>query len=105
MLIDDRRIKSAVNPRLVEAGGGGILNNAEWLDTLVAYRLRKDSPMRDAGLDFNVTWDPYHYANDAVMQAHFNSAPTDFYGDALPKAGSGKLSIGADEGTEDLWWL
>jgi hypothetical protein len=90
----------SVNPRLRNAGGGGTIVNADLLDTLNAYRLLDNSPVRNAGLDLSelgVKWDPYGYAGDPFLHAHFNSRPTDFYGDPLPPAGSGELSIGADQ--------
>jgi Right handed beta helix region len=92
----------AVNPRLRDAGGGGTIGNPDDLDTLTAYQLLTDSPMRNAGLDFGQagrSWDPYGYASDAFLHTHFNSRPTDFYGDPLPAAGSGLFSIGADQET------
>jgi hypothetical protein len=94
----------AVNPLLRNAGGGGTIGDADQLDTLTAYQLRANSPVRHAGLDLSrmgVVWDPYHYARDPFLHAHFNSTPTDFYGDPLPAAGSGLFSIGADQETRE----
>jgi Right handed beta helix region len=90
----------AVDPQLNDAGGGGTIGNANRLDTLSAYRLMRSSPVRDAGLDpstFGVVWDLYGYGSDTFLHEHFNSRPTDFYGDPLPAAGSGQFSIGADQ--------
>jgi hypothetical protein len=89
-----------VDPRLNDAGHGGTIGNADLLDTLTAYQLRKDSPVAHAGLDltqFKVMWDPYRYAGDSFLNRFFSPTPTDFYGDPLPAAGSGLLSIGAHQ--------
>jgi hypothetical protein len=88
-----------VDPLLKNPGGGGTIGNADLLFTLFAYQLKRTSPVHHAGLDLSqfVSWDPYGYANDAFLSAHFNSRPTDFYGNALPAAGSGQFSIGADQ--------
>jgi hypothetical protein len=91
-----------VDPLLNNPGGGGTIGDADRLSTLTAYRLMGTSPVRHAGLDlspFGVTWDPYGYASDTFLSAHFNSRPTDFYGHALPAAGSERFSIGADQET------
>jgi hypothetical protein len=92
----------AVNPQLNDAGEGGIIGNADALDTLTAYELKSSSPLRHAGLSlsqFQVKWDPYDYAGDAFIKARFDAVPTDFYGNPLPGAGTEKLSIGADQDT------
>jgi hypothetical protein len=41
----------AVDPRLVAPGGGGTLDNANWLGLLTAYRLQPGSPLIDGGLN------------------------------------------------------
>jgi hypothetical protein len=87
---------------LNDPGGGGTIGNADRLSSLTAYQLMNRSPVGHAGLDssqFGITWDPYGYANDTFLSAHFNPRPTDFYGHALPAAGSGRFSIGADQET------
>jgi hypothetical protein len=89
-----------VNPGLNDAGGGGIIGNADRLVTLTAYELGGGSPLTHAGLDpaaFGVTWDPYHFANDGFMSRYFDATPTDFYGNLVPPAGSKLFSVGADQ--------
>jgi hypothetical protein len=92
----------AANPLVKDAGGGGTIANADRLATLTAYRLQPNAPVRHAGLDPNqsgAVWDPYGYAGDTFLHAHFRSRPTDFYGTPLPATGSGLFSIGADQET------
>jgi hypothetical protein len=70
------------------------------LVTLTAYQLRKGSPVADAGLDLSslgLTWDPYHYSDDAFIGRFFDATPMDFYGDMLPAPGSNMFSMGADQ--------
>ena len=83
-----------------DAGGGGIIGNADRLVTLIAYELRGNSALAHAGLDLGalgVMWDAYHFANDGFLDRFFNVAPMDFYGDMLPVAGSRLFSVGADQ--------
>jgi hypothetical protein len=89
-----------VRPGLKDAGGGGTIGNADLLVTLSAYQLRPNSPLVDTGLDLDelgVTWDPYHFADDAFLDRVFDATPTDFYGNLLPPAGSNPFSVGADQ--------
>ncbi|MDQ3439972.1 MAG: DNRLRE domain-containing protein, partial [Planctomycetota bacterium] len=71
-----------VDPRLTSPGNGGTIGNANNLGSLSAYKLRSDSPLRDAGLD---------------LQSRFGIDPgdLDFYGTTI-KQGSG-FDLGADE--------
>jgi hypothetical protein len=99
-LSDGAAVGYEEDPQLNNAGGGGTIGNAALLSSLTAYQLMGTSPVRHAGLDlsqFAVAWDPYGYAGDAFLGPHFNPTPTDFYGNALPAAGSGLFSIGADQ--------
>jgi hypothetical protein len=87
-----------VDPRLNDPGRGATIGNADRLNMLTAYQLREGSPVSHAGLDlseFGIIWDPYAYASDAFLDQFFNPNPTDFYGNALPAAGSDLSSIGA----------
>jgi hypothetical protein len=89
-----------VSPGLINPGGGGIVGNADRLATLKAYELQQNSPLANSGLDLSTlaqVWDPYNFANDAFLSRHFNSTPTDFYGNLLPAAGSNLFSVGANQ--------
>jgi hypothetical protein len=89
-----------VDPRLTDAGGGGTIGNGDRLLTLSAYELLRSSPLAHAGLDvaaFGVTWDPYHFANDAFLGRYFDATATDFYENLLPSPGSKLFSVGADQ--------
>ncbi|HEV3301254.1 MAG TPA: right-handed parallel beta-helix repeat-containing protein [Planctomycetaceae bacterium] len=89
-----------VQPGLTDAGGGGTIGNADRLITLTAYQLRPHSQLADAGLDlsqFGLTWDPYHFADDAFIDRVFSDTPMDFYGNLLPPAGSNEFSVGANQ--------
>lgn len=68
------------DPKLVYAGHGGTLGNADRLNTLTAYRLQSASPLINRGVSLPST---------------LSSTPKDYWGDALPK--SGVYDIGADE--------
>ena len=87
---------TTVNPSLTSPGGGGtIYPNA--LSGLGAYKLASGSPMVGAGLSLSQmgqSWDPYDYAGDSFLSPHFNTTPSDFYGNALPATGG---NIGADQ--------
>lgn len=86
-----------VDPQLVNPGGGGIIGNADLLDTLTAYQLRATSLVGHAGLNLNqlgIAWDAYGFAGDAFLSLFFDPMARDFYGDLLPAAG---FSIGADQ--------
>lgn len=71
-----------VDPKLVNAGGGGILNNARLLPTLANYHLQTNSPMLDAGLNL-----PKLFSTSTGSQ--------DFYGVSVAQ-GTG-FDIGASE--------
>jgi parallel beta helix pectate lyase-like protein len=89
-----------VQPGLTDAGGGGTIGNADRLITLTAYELLPNSPLVDVGLDLGdlgVTWDPYHFADDAFLDRAFADTPMDFYGNLLPPEGSNQFSIGANQ--------
>ena len=89
-----------VQPGLTDAGRGGAIGNADRLITLTAYQLRPHSQLADAGLDlsqFGLTWDPYHFADDAFIDRVFSDTPMDFYGNLLPPAGSNEFSVGANQ--------
>jgi hypothetical protein len=43
----------AVNPQLVNAGGGGTIGNADNLASLTAYKLQPSTPLLDKGLDLH----------------------------------------------------
>ena len=72
----------SVDPRLVAAGAGPTLGDADALTSLDAYRLSSGSPMIDAGLDLAA-----RYGIDA--------GATDFYG--TPLFAGGGYDIGATE--------
>jgi hypothetical protein len=87
-----------VDPRLRDPGQGGTIGDADLLDTLTAYQLRRGSPVAHAGLDmsaFQVGWDPYGFADDSFLSQFFNAAPRDFYGNPVPGGSSSLVSIGA----------
>jgi hypothetical protein len=89
-----------VQPALNDAGGGGIIGNADRLIALTAYELQPHSPLVKAGLNlsqFGLTWDPYHFADDAFIDRFFADTPTDFYDNLLPPAGSNLFSVGANQ--------
>jgi hypothetical protein len=91
-----------VQPGLMDAGGGGTIGNADRLITLTAYVLRPNSPLTDVGLDLGdlgLTWDPYHFADDAFLDRAFADIPMDFYENLLPSQGSNDFSIGANQST------
>ena len=71
-----------VDPKLMNAGGGGTIGDANALGTLSAYTLLTASQMRDAGLN---------------LQSLFGINPglTDFYGVLIPN--NGAYDIGASE--------
>jgi hypothetical protein len=97
-MLDGKPVGLRVRPELTDAGGGGIIGNADQLVTLTAYELRPHSPLADTGLDLNefaLTWDPYHFADDAFIDRFFADTPTDFYDNLLPPAGSNQFSVGA----------
>lgn len=70
-----------VDPGLYNPGGGGAINNSDYLYTLSAYQLRSGSAMIDAGLNLN--------------SYGVNPGSNDFYGTAIPQ-GAG-YDIGAAE--------
>jgi hypothetical protein len=89
-----------VRPGLTDAGGGGTIGNADRLVTLTAYKLQPTSPLANVGLDLGdlgLTWDPYHFADDAFLDRAFADTPMDFYGILLPPEGSNQFSIGANQ--------
>lgn len=91
-----------VDPLLVNPGGGATLGNADLLNTLTAYQLQSTSSLRHAALDlsaFGISWDPYGFAEDPFFSKRFSLARRDFFGSALPAAGSNLFSIGADQFT------
>jgi len=89
-----------VQPGLSDAGGGGTIGNADRLITLTPYELQPDSSLAEAGLNlsqFGLTWDPYHFADDAFIDRFFADTPTDFYDNLLPPSASNLLSVGANQ--------
>jgi hypothetical protein len=99
-MLDRSPVGLNVQPGLTNAGGGGTIGNADRLITLTAYELQPHSPLADAGLDlsqFGITWDPYHFADDAFIDRFFADTPTDFYDNLIPPAGSNLLSVGANQ--------
>jgi hypothetical protein len=69
-------------------------------NVMTAYQLQSTSPLRHAGLDlsqFNNAWDPYAFANDSFFASHFGAVGQDFYGHALPAAGSSEFSMAAEK--------
>lgn len=70
------------DPRLMDAGGGSVIGDADRLTTLTAYQLDPASPLIDAGLDLGVS-------------LGLPSSVTDFYGHAVPQGGA--FDIGAHE--------
>ncbi|MGY6217018.1 right-handed parallel beta-helix repeat-containing protein [Methylolobus aquaticus] len=73
-----------IDPRLVNAGGGGTLNDATLLPSLSAYRLQAGSLLIDSGLDLPVLFG-------------LDDGRRDFHGTALPQGG--RVDIGAHEAT------
>ncbi|BAT55526.1 parallel beta-helix repeat-containing protein [Nostoc sp. NIES-3756] len=73
----------SLDPMLINPGGGQILNNADLLNTLDAYKLRADSPLIDNGLDLKTLFG-------------IDPGNRDFYGSGLPK------SLGFDIGTHEF---
>ena len=89
-----------VDPRLNNPGGGGVIGNADLLDTLTAFQLRSTSPARHAGLDlsqFGIDWDPFGFAGNMFSSSYFDPTPKGFFGTLLPAVGSSRFSIGADQ--------
>lgn len=72
----------AVNPGLVNPGGGGTIGNADLLSTLGAYKLGTNSPMKDAALN---------------LRSLFGLDPglIDFYGTSTPQGAT--YDVGAHE--------
>ncbi|MBA4148446.1 MAG: right-handed parallel beta-helix repeat-containing protein [Verrucomicrobia bacterium] len=79
-------IGSGMDPKLVAPGTGGILNNAYGLTNVTAYKLQKDSPMIDRGVNLNT-----YYSTTGL---------TDFYGAPLMQ-GAG-FDVGVHEWTPDF---
>jgi len=105
-MLDGKPVGLQVAPGLTDAGGGGVIGNADQLITLTAYELLRDSPLVHAGLDlsqFGLTWDPYHFANDAFIDRFFDATPMDFYANLLPSAGSNLFSLGANQAGTGMW--
>ena len=71
-----------VDPGLVNPGGGGTIGNADLLSTLGAYKLRTNSPMKDAALNLRSLFG-------------LDPGPTDFYGTSIPQGAS--YDLGAHE--------
>ena len=71
-----------VEPKLANPGQGSLLDDADRLDTLAAYRLETGSPLIDAGLDLRKLFG-------------LDPGPHDYYATTLPQ-GSG-FDIGAHE--------
>lgn len=69
------------DPRLIAAGGGGVLDDAEQLGSLEAYQLSEDSPLIDRGLDLG------NYDLEPGCQ--------DFFGNPIPQGAA--LDIGVHE--------
>lgn len=76
-----------VDPKLVSAGGGGTLNNANLLPNLANYQLQTNSPMLDAGLNL-----PKLFGTSVGTR--------DFYG--VPVAQGPGFDIGASEARCDV---
>ena len=79
----------SADPKLNSPGGGGTIGNPRLLGSLTAYKLRLDSPLRDAGL--NLTQSPFN----------LNVGTRDYYGAALPQNQS--FDIGAHEAIPGPW--
>ncbi|MDB6059765.1 MAG: parallel beta-helix repeat-containing protein [Verrucomicrobiales bacterium] len=76
-----------VDPRLVSAGGGALLNDATLLPNLAAYKLQTNSPMLDAGLNL-------------PKLVGINAGTRDFYG--VPIAQGTGFDVGACEAPCDV---
>jgi hypothetical protein len=76
-----------VDPKLVSAGGGALLNDATLLTSVVAYRLQTNSPLLDAGLNL-------------PKLTGLNAGARDFYG--VPIAQGAGFDIGASEAACDV---
>jgi len=87
--MDGASVGHQVDPRLAAPGQGGTIGDADLLHTLSAYRLRRTSPLKDAGLNLAALFgvDP---------------GPQDFYGNSLADVSA--FSVGAHErkGTLDF---
>lgn len=69
----------AVDPQLMNAGGGGIIGNSDNLASLTAYQLRATSPLINRGVSLGV----------------IPLGPSDFYGTSVPQGGA--CDVGAHE--------
>jgi len=70
------------DPCLTDVGNGGTIGDPCLLDTLTAYKLKDNSPMINAGLDY-------------VSELGIDPGPQDFYGSGIPA--SGDYDVGAHE--------
>jgi hypothetical protein len=75
-------VGSTVDPKMVNSGGGGTINNPDELVNLEAYKLLSNSPLREAGLDLPLLFG-------------INVGNRDFYGMTVPVGG--KYDTGAAE--------
>jgi hypothetical protein len=80
--IGDLEVGLAVNPRLEGSGASGVLDEPQLLEGLSAYRLMRNSPLVDSGLDLTGSFG-------------LDPGPRDFYGNRIPQ-GAG-VDIGAHE--------
>jgi hypothetical protein len=81
-MLNGKPVGMVVNPKLIDIGNSITIGDPTKLHTLAAYRLQKDSPLIDAGID---------------LRSQFGIDPSDrdFYGNPIP---SGKgFDIGANE--------
>jgi hypothetical protein len=65
----------SVDPKFAAAGAGGTIGNADQLETLSAYKLLADSPMKNTGLNLSTTF-------------AINPGTRDYNGTALPQGGA-----------------
>jgi Right handed beta helix region len=80
--VDRKIVEKNVNPKLINAGGGGTINDPFLLDTLKAYMLRSTSTMINTGLDL-------------LSLFGVNPGSLDYYGSSIPQ--SSGYDIGAHE--------
>jgi hypothetical protein len=100
-LLNGMPVGRQLDPGWNNPGGGGTIGNADLLATLLtAYQLQTTSPIRNLGLDlsqFGIVRDPWSFATNSFLSAHFQARATDFYNRPLPPPGSRTFSIGANQ--------
>jgi len=81
-MLDGKPVGMVVDPKLIDPGRSVTIGDPMELHTLTAYRLQKDSPLIDAGLDFRCL-------------LKIDPGSRDFYGNPIPQGKD--FDIGAHE--------